>query len=814
MTRIWRLRPDQLKAFRAICGMLWAALNMPTGWGKSLTLCCLGAVDLFTRNRKLIIAVPQRTIAKGFVKEMRIELPEGQLINWGIPRNLCDTTPAKVTQLVDFIRQPPAKRPHDRVVLCTHMSLAYAFRKLTDEEAESCFANTTIVIDEAHHIQACGEACNLLGRAIDTILDQNCPTTRILLATAYFFRGDRLPIIHDNHLGRFFRYHIPLDEYWRSLRHLKEYSYDFVAYQGTVYREFQTVLAKSRAPTIVYCPPEGHSVLIGKPKSQFVKQIARMCLKHYGAKLWQPGCRPSRSKQYVVDLVTTQDRSEKIKFIADHGTAIAAILAVGMFREGADWVEAARVIDLVPTGSDQDRNQRFGRLIRDCPGKNRISYVSFFPQLFEEEEEKRRRDVSKLFTHFHASLVLENAMRPIKVPVTRSTTDDDEEGPRRGERLDLLAKLDASAQESIFKSSYEELLKLQVEKAENGFSVRPDEAKAMILGVLRDHGVKEHLEATAKQVIIVMRRKSNVAINAEDLVNAGFDKVWKADIFDGLLAYSAGFGGPETLAEIRRVIGNVFEQMWLENFEKMRDLPQAPNSYSSAYWWCSHNKMLHKQSGLDQGKVRLLEAIPWWSWAESFVDRWQQMYDHIKNLPACPKAGTKDYGWVRQQRRQHLKGSLEPFKVKLLEAISWWTWETERDNWQVMYEKLSGSLAPSVKGTPEYEWVRTQRKAQKAGKLPQERADLLEQIPWWKWEERRSSRDEGLQYLQSLLDDFEGMDTSKMEIRNCWAEYLGITPDQIHKYVRQLHPEYQNKWRQIPDDQGRQSKRRGLQPAH
>jgi len=803
MTTPWRLRPDQLKAYQAINGRLWAILNMPTGWGKSFTLCCLGANDLFKNGRKLIIAVPQRTIAKGFVKEMQIKLPGGQMVNWGIPRNLCDTTAAKVAQLVDFIKYPLAKRPHDRVVLCTHLSLAYAFQKLDDEEADTSFLDTTIFIDEAHHIQASGEACNLLGRAIDTILDQNCPTTRVLLATAYFFRGDRLPIVHDNHLSRFFRYHIPLDQYWKSLNHLKEYRYDFVAYKGTMYKEFDTVLSASRAPTIVYCPPEGHSVLVGKPKAQFVKRIAATCRKHYGADLWQPGCKSSRPQQYVVDLVSTEHRSEKIKFIADNGPAVAAILAVGMFREGADWVEAARVIDLVPTGSDQDRNQRFGRLIRDCPGKRRIEYLSFFPYVLEEEEDKRRRELSKLFAHFHASLVLENAMRPIKVPMTRKSEADDDEGRQHGERLDLLGKLDAATQESVLKTSIEELLKLQVQKSQEGLSVRADEAKDTIVRVLREHGINEHLDATAKQVVLVMRRKSNVSINAEELVKGGFDKVWKADIFDGLIAYSAGFGGPTTLGEIRKVIGNVFEQMWVENYERIRELPQAPNSCSSAYWWCAHNRVLYRQGELGEEKVNRLEAVSWWKWSEAFVDRWQQMYDRIKSFARCPKASTKDYGWVRQQRRQHQDGRLERYKIKLLESIPWWTWETQRDNWDAVYEEIKSMAGPPARETPEYNWVRTQRRAYKAGSLPPERAALLEQIPGWEWEQRRGSRDEGLQYLSDLLDDFGGAGTTKAELRAMWSEFLKIGSDQIHKYLRGLPDSYQRTWNRLPDDSGR-----------
>lgn len=123
------------------------------------------------------------------------------------------------------------------------------------------------------------------------------------------------------------------------------------------------------------------------------------------------------------------------------------------------------------------------------------------------------------------------------------------------------------------------------------------------------------MDATAKQVVLVMRRKSNVRIDTGDLVDSGFDKVWATDAFDGLIAYSAGFGGPSTLAEIRRVIESVFDRQWADNYERVRDLPAPPGMQSSAYWWCTHNRVLHAQNRLQPDKVRLLERIPWWRWA-------------------------------------------------------------------------------------------------------------------------------------------------------------------------------------------------------
>ena len=333
-------------------------------------------------------------------------------------------------------------------------------------------------------------------------------------------------------------------------------------------------------------------MLIGKPKQSFVKRVRSLCSKHFAAPVWMPGTGPSTTKKIIVDLVPPEHRCEKIQFIGQHGDRVAAVLTVGMFREGADWVEAARIIDLVPTGSDQDRLQRFGRLSRDCPGKTHVSYFSLFPYVVEEAEEDRRVELSKLYAHFHASLILENAIKPIKIGMGQKGKSSEEIAEEKQPRLDLLGQLSEKVQEAILRQSYEELLRLHDDRSKEGLAVQPGEAKEVIVNVLKRNGVSADLEATAKQVILVMRRKSNVQIKTDDLVAAGFDKVWSTDIFDGLLAYSAGLGGPNTLSEIRRAIDSVFDRQWMENYEAVRVLPGPPSTQSSAYWWCTHNRVL------------------------------------------------------------------------------------------------------------------------------------------------------------------------------------------------------------------------------
>lgn len=808
----WKLRPSQLRAYKAMLGNTRVIANMPTGWGKSFLLCCVAANDLLQKNRKVIICVPQRIIAKGFVQRKKIQLPSNKVVEWHISTNLCDESPEKVAQLLDFISGPAGVRPEDRVILCTHTSLAIAFQKLSDDEIGKCFQRTTMIIDEAHHIQASEFGANRLGQVISSILDLNDRTTKVLLATAYFFRGDHLPIIGESHLRRFFQYHIPFDEYWGGLKYVKTYSYDFVTYKGTVFKELRSLLQRSQEPTIIYCPPEGHKMLLGKDKESFVGQVRSACASQLSAKIWTTGTVPHDGNKVIVDLVDTKNRLDKIEFVARHGDKVAAVLTVGMFREGADWVEAARIIDLVPTGSDQDRLQRFGRLVRDCSGKKHVSYFSFFSFVVEDDEEDRRKELSKLYAHFHASMILENAIHPIKIKIGLKAETDSENGTQ-GNRLDLLGQLSEHTQESVIRESFDELVRLQVEKAKTGLSVSPDQAKHVVVQVLKANGVKRHLEPTAKQVMLVIRRKSNVQLNTDDLVAAGFDKVWSTDIFDGLIAYSAGVGGPTTLEEIRQVIDGVFEQQWSEHFEKIKQLPCPPSSHSSAYWWCTHNKVLHGQKKLHAKKERLLNSISWWNWQERFEDRWQTRFDEISQLPSCPKAGTRQYDWVRQQRRLYEEEKLEPYKVVSLKQILWWKWATLAKNWESTYQSIAALDVPPGRGTKEYEWCRTQRKLHGKGKLSEDRRRHLEAISWWNWTERRADRTEGLEELKRLIGDGMTLGYSKAKVRNLWAHLLGIGNDQIHKYLRKLPKTYRDQWDRLADDRGKRKTSPSKEPA-
>jgi len=727
------LRSSQRTAWEHLRDWDYGILNAPTGWGKSMVLCALAADDLLDDpRRKVIVTIPQTIISKGFINNVKIELPESQVADWSVKHNLCLPVAEKLEYLREWMLAPPATTLAGRVLVTTHRNFAMAYESLNPRQLKSALQHTTLFIDEAHHIQASDEGVNQLGHAVDYILAAHDPTTRMYFATAYFFRGDRLQILHDNQLLRFYKHTVPFDEYWKSLRHLRSYKYDFVAFKGSVWKEVEALFAQSQEPTLCFCPPEGHRLLLGKPKADFVKRLIRLVRKHYkGCTLWKPGVVP-RTRKVILDLVDPEYRVDKIAFSMEHGDKIAVILTVGMFREGADWIQAQRVIDLIPTGSDQDRNQRFGRLIRDCTGKTTVSYISFFQHFTDSSKEDQRRELTKLFTHFHASLVLENALAPIKVVVHDRKRDS--EGKSRERPVDLLGNYNGQMQESILRESSERLIQLAGNMDEQGKSVTPDDAKRVITEVLKEHGIDENRESFARQIVLMLRRRQDLDLPVEDLVDAGFDKVWEADALEGLRLYSGGVGGPSTFREIRDAIRSVFDERWLEMYQKLSDLTVPPPRHSRAYWWIANNRKYKQEGILSEERISLLENIPWWGWSEPLADRWDRCFEELKQLGQYPNKRDQRrlYRIVEKQRAMQRDGKLTEEQVELLETIPWWSWEPSAfdEAWQREFERVK-ALGGNVPWTDK--WATNQKTAYSEDRMPDNRIKLLEALPHWTW---------------------------------------------------------------------------------
>jgi hypothetical protein len=712
------LRDSQQTAYTTLRKAQYGILNAPTGWGKSLTLCALTG-----HNRKVLVAIPQRVIAKGFVKEEKIKLPNGKTLDYAVTHNLCENVGgAKLKMLKDWLCSD-----EDGIIVTTHQALSRLWGQLSDAEKTAATTDITFVIDEAHHIHSAEESFNHMGALVRYVLEQS--DARLLLATAYFFRGDELPILPEDHLNQFARFYVPFDEFWASLKHLKQYRYDFAAYKGTPWPVISTLLQKSNEPTLFFVPWEGHRLFLGKGKQAFVDRLIKTIETETGATLWKGG---NPKGKVIVSLIENDYRAEKLRFVFDHGDQIQAIITVGMFREGADWVQCSRVIDIIPTSSNQDRMQRFGRLIRDWPGKTCASYYSLFPHISDHPKEKQREELTRLYAHFHASLVLENALAPIKIAVPPSRHSGVwDEGLRP---FNFLGEYDENTQEGILADAHERLIKL----AEDG-PIQPATAQHAIESVLVGYGIKKNKNEMARQIVLLLRRKANPHLAVADLVKAGFDKVWASDALLPIKSFSAGIGGPDTLAEIRRVIMSVFDARWLESYEAVKQLPEAPApSNARSYWWMNNNRAFHDRGQLSAERIKLLEEIPWWRWVVKFSDVWQTHFDQLAQLAAPPKNGTPLAQWIARQIARRKKLTLK--QVRLLESLAWWKWDRGGDErWQTQFDAYRAHKGKPPVASELWNWQRVQRRNFHSGTLSKDRIKKLNSLTGWTWGNTRKA---------------------------------------------------------------------------
>ncbi len=91
---------------------------------------------------------------------------------------------------------------------------------------------------------------NGIGEIVRSLI-QNNPTLKIGMATATPFRGDRLSIFGGME-DRFVQFSIPYDEYFKSLRWLNSFNFDFVL-SNDFTSDIQNIMRQSKKD-IIYIP--------------------------------------------------------------------------------------------------------------------------------------------------------------------------------------------------------------------------------------------------------------------------------------------------------------------------------------------------------------------------------------------------------------------------------------------------------------------------------------------------------------------------------------------------------------------------------
>lgn len=534
----------------------------PPGSGKSMTIgFCMAQRLTENPNEKVIITVPQTMISKSFGKTI-LRFPEDD-IEWDISNNLCvNTKREKGVELRDFLKRDEFNDGiNSRIAICTHMTLASMIKEL--KVHPELLKNTTLIIDEAHHVlypeNGSRKSANRIGKLLKIQLEKDDPTFSLWLVTATFYRGDKGTVLPSHHMDMFEKYFLPMDVHWKeNINYIKRFNLDFVIFNDNdPITEVKEVLKLGKRKSIIYCPCVGKLLQNYGTKYEFRDAVINAIYE-----VW-PECN-------ILDLIEENGREKQKEILEDDNLSkdIDIILAVKLLDEGTDWKFAEQALNIAPSESLRIENQRFGRLWRDVPGKEEIFYYVFLPKEANfKDEEDRRLHVSKACTAFIATMLLEEIVEPILYPRQATEVKSESEGESNERPLTPIEEQipDEMKRQTVIADVTKELMFLRnIEE-----DPTPEQIQDQIISVLDKHNVKDNQEGVAKHIVIMLRRrfeklvqptpqweKQIKSVNVQWMVEAGFDKVWTNDIFDTLLTFTTGSCGIETFEEFRRVYGD------------------------------------------------------------------------------------------------------------------------------------------------------------------------------------------------------------------------------------------------------------------
>jgi superfamily II DNA or RNA helicase len=402
------MRPMQERAYQKR-GEQYLLIKSPPASGKSRALMFIALDKL--ENQKLkqaIIVVPEKAIGSSFHNEPLSQF--GFWADWQVePKwNLCDAPGndgGKVGAVQKFLASDA------KILICTHATFRFALDKFGVEVLD----DRLIAIDEFHHVSANPD--NKLGDRVRQLMARD--KTHIIAMTGSYFRGDAEAVLHPEDESKFDTVTYTYYEQLNGYQYLKQLDIGYYFYAGSYTDEIVRVL-NPKEKTILHIP-NVNSRESTKDKIREVEHI----IEELGE--WQ-GTDPSTGFQLVktadgtilkiADLVdddpTKRDRVSaalKDSKHKDDRDRIDIIIALGMAKEGFDWIWCEHALTIGYRSSLTEIIQIIGRATRDAPGKTRARFTNLIaePDAAESAVTEAVNDTLKAIA---ASLLMEQVLAP------------------------------------------------------------------------------------------------------------------------------------------------------------------------------------------------------------------------------------------------------------------------------------------------------------------------------------------------------------------------------------------------------------------
>ena len=380
-------------------------IKAPPASGKSRALMFIALDKLHAQGlKKAIISVPERSIGKSFRSTKLTDY--GFYWDWEVlsKNNLTEqgTSKSKVKQFVDFMH---SESPDDRVLICTHATLRFAFEQLADSD----FNNVLLAIDEFHHVSQ--DDNSVLGNALRNILANS--TAHVVAMTGSYFRGDSVPILAPEDEQKFDKVSYTYYEQLEGYKYLKSFAMGYNFYRGRYTDALHEVLDTSKK-TIIHIP----NVNSGESTKDKYDEVDRI-LDELGQAvpdpktgLWLVTEETGRVLK-VADLVTEEGR-EKVQDYLNKMSSLDdldIIIALGMAKEGFDWPYAEYALTIGYRQSLTEIVQIIGRVTRDSSNKSHAQFTNLISQPDAQDDEVFFA-VNNIMKAITASLLMESVLAP------------------------------------------------------------------------------------------------------------------------------------------------------------------------------------------------------------------------------------------------------------------------------------------------------------------------------------------------------------------------------------------------------------------
>nr|WP_273501113.1 DEAD/DEAH box helicase [Paracoccus sphaerophysae] len=401
------MRPMQERAY-ARRGEQYLLIKSPPASGKSRALMFIALDKLANQGvKQAIIVVPEKTIGSSFGDEPLTQ--HGFWADWTVaPRwNLCNAPggeQGKVGALGEFLTSG------DKVLVCTHATFRFAVERFGIE----AFDDRLIAVDEFHHVSASEDS--RLGTQLTALIGRG--KVHLVAMTGSYFRGDAMPVLTPQDEARFETVTYTYYEQLSGYRWLKTLDIGYYFYSGAYVGDILKVLNPAEK-TIIHIP---HVMSRESTKQKHLE--VEFILDALGD--WQ-GTDPATGFQLVrtadgrmlriADLVDDGPVRDKVaaalkdpaqKNNRDH---VDIIIALGMAKEGFDWIWCEHALTVGYRASLTEIVQIIGRATRDAPGKSRARFTNLIaePDAAEGAVTEAINDTLKAIA---ASLLMEQVLAP------------------------------------------------------------------------------------------------------------------------------------------------------------------------------------------------------------------------------------------------------------------------------------------------------------------------------------------------------------------------------------------------------------------